>query len=563
MKTLFNVKGIVYSDGCCNITKAKWIFDADADIRIKKAAERITVSSDDGLPVYIHHGTDDGEQYALIINEDRISIKSDSAAGAFYALMTLNMLIKQNGNTLRCCEINDYPDMKYRGFYQDITRGRVPKLETLKKLADTLAEYKINSLQLYVEHCFDFREYDFCRDEQSIITAEEIRELDKYCKERFIDLVPSLSCFGHLYHLLQSDKYKHLCELRDFEPQSHYFIERLAHHTINPLLDESFELICSLIDQHMAAFTSNYFNICCDETFDLGTDVNKDKKKDELYIGFVQKLIGYVESKGKTVMMWSDIILKYPEHIEELSDKLVFLNWGYSKNPDESRFQALKDKTQIICPGTSSWYGFSERPCIEEENIINSVNFGYKYGAFGVLNTNWGDFGNLACIDMAAYGLIIGAMVGWDKNAKLTPEVKRQISEYHYGNSDAVSILEIFGEILNQSNWRAFLENHASVKDNTPEDYISAEEQCKNAIEALKTMPFSEQHMKDEFINASKGYSLLVKWQAKKAGFDIECETDFEAWLSDYKKAWLENSKQTDLPELEKLFSESNSKYGA
>ncbi len=562
MKTLLNVKEIIYYKGCCDITKIKWIFDSGVDVRITKAAERIKKSEDCGLPIYIHHGNDDSEKYSLIIKEDGISINAESAAGAFYALTTLKMLIKQNGNTLECSKITDYPDMKYRGFYHDITRGRIPTLETLKKLVDTMAEYKLNSLQLYVEHCFDFREYEFCRDKLGVITAEEIRELDKYCKERFVDLVPSLSCFGHLYHLLQSEKYKHLCELRDYEPKHHHFIERLKHHTINPLLDESYKLICSLIDQHMAAFSSQYFNICCDETFDLGTDVNKDKKKDELYIGFVKKLIDYVESKGKTVMMWGDIILKYLEHVDELSDNLIFLNWGYSKDPDKNKVEALKDKIQIICPGTSSWYGFSERPCIEEENITKFVNYGYQYSAFGILNTNWGDFGNLASIDMAMYGLIIGAIVGWDKNTKLDSNKKREISEYHYGNHEAVTILEIFGDILNQTNWRAFLEDYDFVKDNTHADYISAEEKCKNVIEALKTMHFSDRSLKIEFINAANGYSLLVKWQAKKMGFDIKCDTDFEEWLSDYKKAWLENSKQSELSVLAELFSECNLKYG-
>ena len=43
------------------------------------------------------------------------------------------------------------------------------------------------------------------------MTPEETIELDKYCKENFVELVPSLSCFGHLYELLQHNR-KDLCE---------------------------------------------------------------------------------------------------------------------------------------------------------------------------------------------------------------------------------------------------------------------------------------------------------------------------------------------------------------
>jgi hypothetical protein len=35
-----------------------------------------------------------------------------------------------------------------------VARGKVPKLKTLLALADKCAHYKLNHLQLYVEHTF-------------------------------------------------------------------------------------------------------------------------------------------------------------------------------------------------------------------------------------------------------------------------------------------------------------------------------------------------------------------------------------------------------------------------
>ena len=97
------------------------------------------------------------------------------------------------------------------------------------------------------------------------ITAEEILELDDYCYENFIDFIPSLSTFGHLYRLLETKEYKHLCELPDYVDSSHYWNERMPHHTIDPSNPESIEIIKSLIDQYVPLFTSNKFNICCDD----------------------------------------------------------------------------------------------------------------------------------------------------------------------------------------------------------------------------------------------------------------------------------------------------------
>ena len=120
-----------------------------------------------------------------------------------------------------------------------------------------------------MEHTFAFEEYADSIDRTGFLTAEEIRELDDYCYENFVEFIPSLSCFGHLYELLQKEKYKELRELESYEQEYVAFRERMFHHTIDPTNPKSFALIRSLIDQYMPLFRSDKFNICCDETFDL------------------------------------------------------------------------------------------------------------------------------------------------------------------------------------------------------------------------------------------------------------------------------------------------------
>jgi len=52
-----------------------------------------------------------------------------------------------------------WPDFPDRAIYHDVARGRVPKLERLKELADLLSRFKINQLQLYIEHTLKFRRH--------------------------------------------------------------------------------------------------------------------------------------------------------------------------------------------------------------------------------------------------------------------------------------------------------------------------------------------------------------------------------------------------------------------
>ena len=52
-----------------------------------------------------------------------------------------------------------------------------------------------------------------------IETEEDFRERNagQWHGENFIEFIPSLSTFGHLYELLEQEQYKHLRVLKDFE----------------------------------------------------------------------------------------------------------------------------------------------------------------------------------------------------------------------------------------------------------------------------------------------------------------------------------------------------------
>ena len=91
-------------------------------------------------------------------------ISGGDGAGVLYGVETFCQIVQQCGGILPCVQIQDAPDMPNRGYYFDQTRGRVLKLEELKKIADRMCRYKLNQLQLYVEHTYLFRDF-------SIITA--------------------------------------------------------------------------------------------------------------------------------------------------------------------------------------------------------------------------------------------------------------------------------------------------------------------------------------------------------------------------------------------------------
>ena len=543
-------------------------FPNNLDSRVKALCERLPKGDS---KVVFELGNGDSEAYKIVF-DDEIKIIADSARGAFYAVQTLRQIAKNGYCDM--LEIEDEPDFPNRGFYYDITRGRVPTLERLKALVDDMAFFKLNQLQLYVEHTFPFKEYDGIYQKFDYMTPEETMELDKYCQENFIELVPSLSCFGHLYELLQSDKYKQFCELENYEPKTIYWAERMAHHTIDVSNPQSIEIIKSLIDQYSPLFTSNKFNICCDETFDLGNGKNKGKDKGRLYVDFVKQVIAHVKSKGKVAMMWGDVINQHPELLCEFDDDVIFMSWGYSANEKPDMVYKFRDakKPQYVCPGVSNWTSLIELPHAGVPNITKMTQYGYESGAIGVLNTCWGDYGQISPIYACMYGMIFGAARSWRATSEC-PSFDKAVDLLYYGYDGAADIIKKLAKAQRCCYWYCLLARYSNEKfgneamriwyEPEPDEFNAAFSEVEELIPYLMGTTWENEKVRKALYVVAEGIGLMIAMlmsckTGEKLGVSLK---DAEDWLARYKEIYLEESKMGELKEVILTFYALAQKY--
>ncbi len=552
------VKELTVNPG--TLTKKAISFDTSAcSERLVKALGKLPTAAD-GTPLTVTYENTDGEGYSLVITPDAITVSAESEQAAFYAIQTLRQIFEQE--SIPCLTIQDKPDFKYRGFYHDMTRGKIATVDTVKKLIDTMAYYKMNALQLYVEHVYEFEE---CRDINpltSYLTGAELDELREYCQENFIVFEPSLATFGHMFDILDQEKYHHLRVLKDYQNNVCRWRDRMGHHTIDPKLDESFELVKSLIDQYDLHFDSQYFNICCDETFDLRSSYPKEEEG-KLYIDFVKNIISHVKSRNKSVMMWADILLQHPEYITELPEDTIFLNWSYGPNPSEKNVAAFKDlgRTQIVCPGTTSWSRFCECVDREEANIIKMADYGYKYGALGVLNTNWGDYGNPASIEMALYGLVLGAAKSWAIDTYPTDEFRADVNTLLYKNANAMQYLIAISDAQNKINWNDTVysgyRHRNGIEYNNPidEERLAAiQEIYRTVMPKITAEEWTTDDFKAEMLLALEGVCVLAELAAKLSHIETERLTNTADFLARYRAKWLEKNKVSEVARIEDIF---------
>jgi len=383
------------------------------------------------------------DMYRLSITPEKIALTAGSEEALLNGVQTFGQWVQRHGSILPCIKVEDWPDLPNRGYYQDCSRGRVPTLENLKQTADLLCRYKINEWQLYVEHTYLFRRLSEAWRDDTPLSGEDILELDAYCRERHIELVPSLACFGHMYKILSTKSASGLCELENSENQPFSFVDVMNHHTINVSHPDAMDFIKRLISEFMPLFSSKKFNICCDETFDLCKDrsaqyAEKNGGVQEVYVQHVSELCRWLIEQGKTPQFWGDIIYRSPETYHRIPEGTVCLNWGYSPKQRDTEVKTLAKigAVQYTCPGVGTWNQWI--PLFESSynNIRLMCKYAHQYNCIGLLNTDWGDFGHIASPALSVPGILYGAAFGWNSREIAFEEMNEAISFLHYGQKE-------------------------------------------------------------------------------------------------------------------------------
>ena len=373
--------------------------------------------------------------YTLTIDIDGIAITGCDFEGVRNGVQTLRQLIRQNGAVLPVLQIEDAPAYRIRGYYLDATRGRVPTLAWLKQWADKLCLYKYNQLQLYIEHTFAFDDMSETWRGSSPLTPADILEFDQYCANLGIELVPSVSTFGHQYVAMRTQELRELGEFPEDADRPFSFIERMRHHTLNVADDRAFAFSTQLVDSYLQLFRTKRFNICADETFDLGKGQSKQEAQRvgvaTLYATYVGKLCEHLSQQGHEPMFWGDIAIEMPEILETLPNNVTLLNWQYDPEATDEKIQlvAKAGAKQIVCPAVWGWNALLPRIDDAWNNIARIARYGIDCGAEGMLVTDWGDFGHVNDPRMAVPGMIFGAQYAWNPAGDTTESIVKDTDE--------------------------------------------------------------------------------------------------------------------------------------
>lgn len=346
------------------------------------------------------------QSFILKVNPDFISIAASDEPGLYYGVQALIQIAQQTGRRWPALVIHDRPALLTRGLMLDVTRGKVPTLDTLRDLVRTLARFRYNQLQLYIEHTFTFASHPEIGAGVDALTPNDILELDAVCREHHIELVPNLQSIGHHTVMLNLPQYQHLAETA----------WNWSMATVN---DEGFRVLADLYDDLLPAFSSRLFNINGDEPWDLGRGQSRDLTAEigvgRVYLEHVKRIHELVTSRGYQMMMWADMFWHHPELIAEFPEDIILLDWWYEAKDAYQTVDVIAGAGRrfYVCPGSSSWQALYPRLNNAISNIQGFVRAGIAAGCEGMLMTDWGDQGHYQPLSNSWYPYLWAAETAW------------------------------------------------------------------------------------------------------------------------------------------------------
>jgi hexosaminidase len=354
-------------------------------------------------------GVGEGEEkgfYELEIKDNKIYV-TGNALGKFYAFQTFKQIVTMNAKkqlVIPNCIIKDFPRFPYRGMHLDVGRHFFP-ISFIKKYIDYLAAYKFNTFHWHLTEDqgwrIEIKKYPELinigsKRNGTIIgrypgkgsdnkpyggfyTQAEIKEVVQYAKERYIDVIPEIEMPGHSSAAIAAYPWLSCFPAKPTEIPAKMISQKsideqkagrikLVQETWGVFddvfcagKDSTFKFLENVIDEVIKLFPSKYFHLGADECPKAHWKLcpacqqrmkdNNLKDEHELQSWFVQRIEKYLNSKGKTLIGWDEILEG------GLAPNAVVMSWRGEKGGIE----AAKQKHPVIMtPGNPVYFDHTQ-----------------------------------------------------------------------------------------------------------------------------------------------------------------------------------------------------------
>lgn len=387
------------------------------------------------------------EGYFLDVDAKGIVIVAESDKGLMYGAMSLLQLMRLEKRSVVVpgVSISDHPLQKIRGITDDISRGQISTLENFKKIVRFCARYKMNVYSPYIEDVFQFKKHPLIGKNRGALTPAECKELDAYAKRYHVEVIPIFETLGHWENIL-------------IQPEYERYAEFPGAHTVNVSDEKVYAMLDEMIGEIASCFSSPYFNIAADESWDVGLGVNRERvRKSDLatvHAEHYKRTFDLVKKHGKKLMMYGDIILEHPEILKKIPQDVTMVDWHYGTQFDYSSPEIFRTAgfPYVVSPAVWNFTG----PFPNFLNTYMNIQFlnadGYRNNSLGMLCSSWNDFGGEALRELNYYGYAWSAECAWNPDSADVNTFSRNFFSDFFGTERTEDIRLAYALLSDPSN---------------------------------------------------------------------------------------------------------------
>ena len=333
--------------------------------------------------------------YQFQSTKNGVKINGANPEGVFYGVQTLIQLLpteKAASLSIPLVQVKDEPRFGYRGMHLDVGRHFFP-VSYIKKYIDYIALHKMNYFHWHLTEDqgwrIEIKKYPKLtsvgayrngtiigrfpgtgNDNQKyggFYTQEEIKEVVRYAATRYVTIIPEIEMPGHASAAIAAYP-----ELSTFPEESTTFPPKTVwagpttgkqvQQTWGVFTDvfspseKTFKFLEDVIDEVVALFPAPYIHIGGDESpkdnwkrSEFCQQLIKEKglkDEHELQSYFIQRMEKYINSKGKKIIGWDEILEG------GLAPNATVMSWRGEKGGIE----AAKQKHNVIMTPTTYVY---------------------------------------------------------------------------------------------------------------------------------------------------------------------------------------------------------------
>lgn len=319
-----------------------------------------TNNGDAAIELELDDSVEREEGYLLQVDKDHITITGKTPKGVFYGIQTLRQLVSENA-TVPAVLINDYPRFGYRGMHLDVARHFFP-VSFIKEFIDLIAMHKMNTFHWHLTEDQGWRieikkypkltqigayrngtivgRYPGEKNDETryggFYTQEEVKDIVAYAAGKHITVIPEIELPGHAgaaiaaYPNLSCFPEEPTVVANDMMSQKSRELQKagtakIVQETWGVMDDvfcagkeETFAFLQDVLDEVMPLFPAKYIHIGGDECPkgnwkrcpNCQARIKAENLKDEheLQSYFIQRIEKYLNSKGKSIIGWDEIL---------------------------------------------------------------------------------------------------------------------------------------------------------------------------------------------------------------------------------------------------------------